>query len=353
MLSNSNFWQKKKPEDALPQAFLTGSSRFVYIVSPNAIEGKLLLEKERSEIMNMMAFGNAERYILSLFPPDAMFRLGGFDYRVIFSGKPRPTNRGGECKTDVYVSAFNIQSGDEIELKISFKKENADFLENKMTDIRAIQIFGDAWQNRIREFVSQIHRKFLSRPIIYKSSYGNTQAGSFTLGWKMELVCRSNGDLSGNAHMTHDETIEVYAGNNLSTEKKDAIVHNRIIYGSGSANCVLNVDIAYIRTIQDAVDHLQGVFEYTEQNPDVYFVCKALNYRSFQQKWDGDRPLAVFVEWHAIDGRLTPRIIFNNPLQIGGHAVAGLLEESLQTLGIRDTDCININNVSDSRIIHF
>ena len=37
--------------------------------------------------------------------------------------------------------------------------------------------------------------------------------------------------------------------------------------------------------------------EHFAKQQDIYFVCKALNYRANKDKWDGDRSLSVYVNW--------------------------------------------------------
>lgn len=43
--------------------------------------------------------------------------------------------------------------------------------------------------------------------------------------------------------------------------------------------------------------------EYIKAHSDIYFACKALNYRTFKQKYDGDRPLSVQVDWEVKEGK--------------------------------------------------
>lgn len=52
-------------------------------------------------------------------------------YKVIFSGKSA-CNRG-EPKTDIYILAKSEH--DKTKIKISYKKENADLIENKMREL--------------------------------------------------------------------------------------------------------------------------------------------------------------------------------------------------------------------------
>lgn len=84
-------------------------------------------------------FGSAERYICNLFSIGNSFNYSGVTYAVEFVGNP--TCSYGEPKTDIYVMASSFRSNREF--KISFKKSNADFLENKMNSERARQLFGE------------------------------------------------------------------------------------------------------------------------------------------------------------------------------------------------------------------
>ena len=70
-------------------------------------------------------FGYAERHILSLFNIGASFTYDRTGYTVIKSGKP--TCGKGEPKTDIYIAAEDVHHNI-AEFKISFKKQNADFL---------------------------------------------------------------------------------------------------------------------------------------------------------------------------------------------------------------------------------
>lgn len=73
----------------------------------------------------MSDFGEVERKVCSMMAEGTRFSFRGKDYRVIISGKP--TCSKGEPKTDIYILA---QSDDDtVEIKISYKKENADFID--------------------------------------------------------------------------------------------------------------------------------------------------------------------------------------------------------------------------------
>lgn len=78
-------------------------------------------------------FGDAERRILAFMSVGTEFVFEDKEYKVILSGKP--TCQKGEPKTDIYILAESVS--DKVEIKISYKKENADFIENKMGSERA------------------------------------------------------------------------------------------------------------------------------------------------------------------------------------------------------------------------
>ena len=96
----------------------------------------------------MPTFGEAERRIASLLRAGNTFFYNGDNFTIINSGKP--TCVKGEPKTDIYVEAES-EYGDIIEIKITYKKENADFIENKTNAVRAAALFGDDWENIIMQ----------------------------------------------------------------------------------------------------------------------------------------------------------------------------------------------------------
>lgn len=293
----------------------------------------------------MGSFGESERRILSLMSAGAEFTYKGNDYVIVKSDKP--TCPKGEPKTDIYILAKS--DADELEIKISYKKENADFLENKMSAERAEQLFGSEWKQIIEKSTTAISDKFAERMLIYRNAYKKTEKGSITLGWKFELLNKQGGELSGKMLLSEDQTIDVYAGNNLSEDKRDAVVCGEIIKDSGIANYILMDDD--VKTVQEVIDKMIPIDDYVEIHPDIYFACKALNYRSFKEKWDGNRPLSVQVDWDAKDGRLVPTIVYDEPLTVKGNEMANRLLKYMKMLHIKNTDDINENNAGTDKIV--
>ncbi len=295
----------------------------------------------------MPKFGAAERKVAQLLKPGMDFVYQGSKYSIIRSGKP--TCAHGEPKTDIYVLAKGDE-GSPLELKISYKKGNADFLENKISGERAQLLFGSNWQEIVQKSTLSVWNQFRQRHLIYKKSYGRTEKGSFTLGWKYEIQNKSSGKLSGLLPLTREQVMDVYAGTHLPPEKKDAYVDDQCIPNSGVVTHMLIGD--NFCTTQQVIDSMCSIAEYVNQNPNVYFVCKALNYRSFVNKYDGNRPLGVSVEWYVENGQLCHRLVFDRPLLVGGNEAAANLCNSLKMLGVRTTDDLRPEMVNDHSILH-
>ena len=294
------------------------------------------------DIIMAVTFSDAEKHICSLFSVGSQFKYKGTTYTVKFVGKP--TCSHGEPKTDVYVNAAS--SSKIKEFKISFKKKNADFLENKTNKDRATQLFGPNWDSIIIKATSALQREFELRPLIYKKSHKKTEAGVITLGWKFELLNVNSGKLSGSMRLSRSQVVDVYAGTNLTCDKRDASVNGITISNSGIANFIL-FEEHKPKTIQDAADLLMTIDKYVDLNPDVYFACKALNYRTFCNKYDGDRPLAVYVDWSVAKRKLVSKLVFNEPLIYGGNYAARKLLNALKKLDVNTTDDLNNLNVAD------
>lgn len=293
----------------------------------------------------MPDFGAAERRILSYFKVGTELFFNGRECTVVESDKP--TCSSGEPKTDIFVRIDDGQGYEDI--KISYKKENADFLENKTNAGRAEQLLGPYWREIIQDATSQIREQFYNRALIYKEAFRRTEKGSMTLGWKFELLNKPGGDLSGRLDLTPQQVYDVYAGTNLSDDKRDAVVNGRIIEDSGVADYILNVD--YVSSAQEVIERMVPIDEYIRIHPYIYFACKALNYRTFRDKYDGNRPLAVQVDWHIEGGKLVSDLVFDVPLEMNGTEMANRLIDCLHYLGIQTTDDINDDN-ADMDSVH-
>lgn len=288
----------------------------------------------------MPDFGDAERRILSYFKAGTKIYHEGKELTVKEAGKP--TCPQGEPKTDIYI--LSTDGANDIEIKISYKKENADFLENKTNAVRAEQLFGDDWRDVIERSTEAISDQFDKRMLIYKEKMKRTEKGAITLGWKFELLNKAGGDLSGKMDLTYQQVYDVYAGTNLSEEKRNASVNGRIIPDSGVADYLLITDKDKVESAQDIIDKMYSIDEYIKEHPEIYFACKALNYRTFTKKYDGNRPLAVQVDWTVNDDKLSSELVFNKPLEMNGDEMAKRLLKCMELLKIETTDDIDDSN---------
>lgn len=292
----------------------------------------------------MVRFGDAERRILSYFEIGKQIIYKNSEYTIVEAGKP--TCAHGEPKTDIYVLLKN-DSGTE-EIKISYKKENADFLENKTNAERAEQLFGQEWRKVIENSTYMLREQFENRTRIYKEAFRRTEKGAITLGWKFELLNKPGGDLSGKMNLTLKQIYDVYAGTNLSEDKKDASVNGKKVCNSGVADYILMTD--HVSSAQEVIEKMIPICEYIEIHPDIYFACKALNYRTYVGKYDGNRPLAVQVQWNIRENKLVSQIIYDHPLEMNGREMAERLAACLEQLQIKTTDDLEEHNSEMSHV---
>lgn len=295
-------------------------------------------------------FGENERRICSLFTPGTSFNYRGLSYTVKFADKPVCSK--GEPKTDIFIrTETNDSLHNTVDFKISYKKDNADFIENKTSAERAEQLLGANWKDIICESTTALRENFENRAIVYMDKFRRTEAGSITLGWKFELLRVPSGDLSGEMILTHQQKRDVYAGTNLVGDKRNATVAGKTIPDSGIAEYIFE-EITPAATCQDVIDNMQTIDEFLELYPKVYYACKALNYRTLAQKYDGARPLSVFIEWNAVNGKLEPTFVYDKPLITRGDVVCNKLLAAMKELSINNTNDLTPSNTGNNVRIH-
>lgn len=295
-------------------------------------------------------FSDSERYIKKLFCKGTIFTYNNKQYEVVLSDKP--TCSEGEPKTDLYILANELESNTRKELKISVKKSNADFLENKIGSKRAFAILGQDWKYIICASILQLENNFKSKPLIYKHKKGRTNAGSITLGWKFELLNKPSGILSNKIALSRKQVIDVYSGTNLPDDKKNSLINGTRIPNSGIANYLLIGNTESYLSVQCIIDNITPITTYVESHSNIYLACKALNYRTFEQKFDGNRPLCVFIDWNVQNFKLTPTIRFDSPLLTCGNSVALKLINALTKLNISTTNDITPQNISSTDFLY-
>lgn len=288
-------------------------------------------------------FSKNERTIANTLSKGTTFVFEGEQYTVTKVAKPQVPS--GECKTDIYIEGIN-PLGKTKEFKISYKQENAQFIENKMKASRAESILGSNWKSIIESGTENLKSKFESRAIIIKKG---RRDGSITLGWKYELLDVQSGELSSKLDLSEKQIRDIYSGENLPEEKRNAEVDGIKIKNSGVANYMLRTDV--LNNPQHIINNLQTIENYVKNHPDVYFACKALNYRTFEKKFDGDRPLAVQIDWENKNGFLVPKYNYSDPLTRKGKEICQKLLTTLDSLGITDTNGINSTNFLKQELV--
>ncbi|ETT02786.1 hypothetical protein [Providencia alcalifaciens] len=270
-------------------------------------------------------FSQTETDLINLINRTQQFTWNGCIYDVVKASKPSTSK--GECKTDVFIKTLQGN------FKISIKQSNADFLENKISYERASQIFGYDTDSILRRSIGTIKQSFQNHPLICFKKMGRTEEKTILLGWKFELLNKMSGNKSGVLQLTDEQKLNVYSGHLLSSDKRDAFVDGQVIADSGVADYILEIDKVIGHNLQFYINKLRPIHDFSRQQT-IYFACKALNYRSLVDKWDGDRPLAVYVNWCLHNGELKSSICYDRPLQVKGNVIGDKIRGILRTLNI-------------------
>ncbi|MCD8401489.1 hypothetical protein [Tenacibaculum finnmarkense] len=279
----------------------------------------------------MSKHGETERKIISKFEEQSEFTFKNIIYEILEIGKPKPSK--GECKTDVYILTKNKSTTTNKEFKISIKQCDADFLENKISLERALEILGCDAQNIIQKSIISVRQSFEDDYLVYFDKYKRTESKCFKIGWKFEFINKSGGERSGEMKLTDSQKIDVYSGSNLNINKKNSLVNHNIRENSGIANYILEVENT-TENLNYYLDKLIPIEQFAVKQ-DIYFACKAINYRAIPDKWDGNRPLSVYVKWTLNGSEIKAELIMNNPLAIKANEIGENIREILKELNIK------------------
>lgn len=287
-------------------------------------------------------------------------RQGGHTYRVLIADKPMPNKRydksaAGEPKTDVY-ALLEDETGKHIELKISHKKENADFLENKIMRPRFNEMFGKDADTRMNDIIGEFKDK-VARRVVY-----NYEKGSYCLGYRLDIVNKPAGHLTVEAELSDSQKIDVYSGTNLPESKRNALVGGQEIKDSGVANVMLQHDISDDYTIEDAIGDCQDIRDYAKSTP-IYYKLSAVNYCSERERNKFENRALLFSCRHSVgaDGKICGIVVpAERPLETKAREFANELFEVAETHGITlragsnacrkmPTNASTVEDVSDTK----
>ena len=288
-----------------------------------------------------------ENKVIKIFEDGGSFEYNNKMYNIIKVGKPRPSS--GECKTDVYILG-ECKNGDQLELKISIKTRSSnEFQENKLTPKKMEAYLGEKWQDIITKASISLKDKFASRPLIYVTKKHPTKENSITLGWKLEIASKARG-LSVKLPLSDNEIRNyVYKGLNQPISKINSSVNGHVIENSGIADFLLVTEIDEINSTKDVIEQLQLID--TMNITPTYFIFTANNYRTKEDKADGPRNLAVYINWKCVNGKLVAEFIYDNPLiYTGENDIKPILLDALNSLGKLPPSDIDIDEDISSSI---
>lgn len=260
-----------------------------------------------------------EDTIIQIFNHQRDFHYKGETYRVSHLGKPRPSKGKGECKTDIYISAFNRkQKNETLAFKLSAKKRNSSYSESYISHTRARELFGENWSNLIKASTTLLKKEFEKSVLIPESNKGKV-----TLGWRLDLepVKKTKRTLSHAVDLPDDLIKDyIYKGDNLPLEKKDGIIQDYItnepcqITNCGIATHLIEANTEDLKEL--SIESLLNLCVPIDDMPitPLRFAFKACNYDLIKNKpTNGYRPLAVSVHW-TDDKKASPTLIFHKPL---------------------------------------
>lgn len=294
----------------------------------------------------MSSHGDTERSILKLFKDAKEFVFEEEKYEIINIGKPSPSI--GECKTDIYILTKNLTTTLCREFKISIKQNDADFLENKMSFERATAVLGYNARDIIIKSIKSVEDSFLNDPLVYFNKHKRTEDKCLKIGWKFELLNKNGGDKSGLLFLTDDQKIDVYSGSNSNTDKKNSKVNGSVIFNSGVANFILKVNNTN-ESLDFYIRDLKPIKEFAVTK-DIYFACKAINYRSKVDKWDGNRPLSVFIKWSLVNNMVFADLVMDSPLEYKANEIGENIREILNKLNINSNNFFELKNFLNKNV---
>lgn len=280
----------------------------------------------------MPKFSQVEKIILNKLQPSNTFIFKSNKYLIIESGKPSPSK--GECKTDLYVRAHNLVKNEVTEFKVSIKLDTAEFIENKTSLERAKQILGPNASQIISEASKSINYKFDKVDLVKRKV---DSSHTLLIGWKFEIFFNTVRKLSVQPNLTITQKEELLSGKNIDADKKNSFVNGSRVINSGIANTFLEIssdlNLVSDMTLQKIIDKFESITSVVNRK-NINFGFTALNYRTNKNKWDGNRPLAVWVDWNVKNGKLYGNLNYDSPLEKKGNEIGKKIQLLLKNNSI-------------------
>jgi len=269
-------------------------------------------------------FGQLEKGVQNLFLKNNIFQFQGKTYQIKVIGKPTPSNGHGEPKTDLFILAEDVSTDKSLELKLSIKKDDYEFLENRLDLARFTQIFNKSSISNIFNYFLAVEK---NNPIaVYRST---SKSFIYKLG-AMAFITNAPRTLSLKLNLSLAEKLEILCGKNLDSAKKNSKVNNQIYKDSGVANYILKLNEKDIsKGLPYILKQLQNPRSFAS-TIDYYFALTRLNYRSDSDKWDGDRPLFICTNFNVINNQIISK--YSTKMFVNGNKIGNAIKNKIKEL---------------------
>lgn len=259
-------------------------------------------------------YAKLESTVLSQFTEGQKIQYENKEFLVLFSGKPK-TNEGGEPKTDCYIKLKDLSNEEIHEYKISCKlKSSNEFQENKVKAERAEEILGPDWENIIIKTSKKIEHLFKEKELNNPKGLKRNKYGHLVLGWKMEIASKKR-TLSAKLELSEQKIKDyIYKGINQKEIKKNSYINNIQVKNSGIANYILITEIEDVNNSKDVLDKIIDIDKHQIDTHYLIFTANTYNINKPKNKTDGNRSLAVRIEWEFKNNELYPNIKYDSPL---------------------------------------
>ena len=288
----------------------------------------------------MSDFSDAEKKLRDTIS-NKSFTWKGEKFTTGQAYKPEKKGSGGECKTDCYVLVTRDIDKQVQEIKISYKKENASFIENKIRKERAEIIFGKDWSNTIKKQITQIKKNLQDEFLFYLEDDRKTKKGSIKLGWRYEMEV--NGTRPLGTAIEQDVGKCVWENKNGNKDYRNCPVNGKKIDNSGVPNYALIRNPEKIDSIEDIFPNLIPIADVIE-NGIITSAFTAHNYNPFRDYQGGgtNRHLSVPIDWSIKNNEITANLIFDKPLEFNSNTQLEKLKNVLKELDIPVGNGFNI-----------
>lgn len=259
-------------------------------------------------------YAKLENTVLSQFTEGQKIQYQNKEFLVLLSGKPK-TNKGGEPKTDCYIKLKDLSNEKIHEYKISCKlKSSNEFQENKVKAERAEEILGPDWENIIIKTSKKIEHLFKEKELNNPKGLKRNKHGHLVLGWKIEIASKKR-TLSAELELNEQKIKDyIYKGTNQKEIKKNSYINDIQIKDSGIANYMLITEIEDINNPKDVLDKIVDIDKHQIDTHYLIFTANTYSINKPKNKTDGNRSLAVRIEWELKNDKLYPNIKYDSPL---------------------------------------